>query len=234
MQEYQLNLVFQHFVVLEDFGDNLKLHFVLLLFRNAVACSPSLVWEFYHHRRELVRTKQPNEAHIALAKAEKQFEKEGKPFNVITQNVDAGGNGSGDGLNQLNRTTYLFVDRQQNVYVPDKPNHRVMKWNKGTKESIVVAGGQDYGNALAQLTYSNELFVNTLGTLYVADQVNHHVMRWTLGDKKQGTLIVDGDRKGEGTNQFSNPIGLSFDRYGNLYVVDMSNHRVQRFSIETD
>ncbi|CAF2067379.1 unnamed protein product [Rotaria magnacalcarata] len=56
--------------------------------QTAFARSPSLVWEFYHYRRELVRTKQPNKAHIALAKAEKQFEKEGKRFNVITQNVD--------------------------------------------------------------------------------------------------------------------------------------------------
>ncbi|CAF4943374.1 unnamed protein product, partial [Rotaria socialis] len=31
----------------------------------------------------------------------------------------AGGNGQGDGLNQLNWPTYLFVDRQQNVYVSD-------------------------------------------------------------------------------------------------------------------
>ncbi len=26
---------------------------------------PSLVWEFYHYRRELVNTKQPNAAHYA-------------------------------------------------------------------------------------------------------------------------------------------------------------------------
>ncbi|CAM4920831.1 unnamed protein product [Rotaria socialis] len=31
----------------------------------------------------------------------------------------AGGNGKGDGLNQLNLPTYLVVDRQQNVYVSD-------------------------------------------------------------------------------------------------------------------
>ncbi|CAF1315403.1 unnamed protein product, partial [Rotaria magnacalcarata] len=42
----------------------------------------------------------------------------------------AGGNGRGNGLNQLNCPTYLFVDRQQNVYVSDYWNHRVMKWKK--------------------------------------------------------------------------------------------------------
>ncbi|CAF3436870.1 unnamed protein product, partial [Rotaria socialis] len=39
----------------------------------------------------------------------------------------AGGNGTGNGLSQLNMPTYLVVDRQQNVYVLDRNNHRVMK-----------------------------------------------------------------------------------------------------------
>ncbi|CAF3623599.1 unnamed protein product, partial [Rotaria socialis] len=112
-----------------------------------------------------------------------------------------------------------------------KRNYRVMKWVEGAKEGIVVAGGQGAGNALTQFSSPNGIFVDTLGTLYVADSWNHRVMRWTQGDKKQGTVIVGGNGQGEGANQFKNPVGLSFDRQGNLYVVDMGNHRVQRFSI---
>ncbi|CAM2729660.1 unnamed protein product, partial [Rotaria socialis] len=144
----------------------------------------------------------------------------------------AGGNGKGVGLNQLNEPRYLVVDRQQNVYVSDNRNHRVVKWNKGAKEGIVAAGGQGAGSALTQLYLPNEIFVDTLGTLYVADERNHRVMRWTQGDKKQGTVIVGGNGRGEGPNQFNGPCGLSFDQHGNLYVADMGNHRVQRFSIE--
>ncbi|CAF3373078.1 unnamed protein product [Rotaria socialis] len=144
----------------------------------------------------------------------------------------AGGNGEGDELNQLSYPTYLFVDRQQTVYVSDNNNHRVMKWNKGAKEGIVVAGGQGEGNALTQLKNPQGIFVDTLGTLYVADSANHRVMRWTQGDKKQGTVIVGGNGQGEGANQFNIPVGLSFDRQGNLYVADRNNNRVQRFSIE--
>ncbi|CAF5017593.1 unnamed protein product, partial [Rotaria socialis] len=81
----------------------------------------------------------------------------------------AGGNGKGDGLNQLNLPTYLVVDRQQNIYVSDNSNHRVMKWNKDAKEGIVVAGGQGAGSALTQLYAPLGIFVDTLGTLYVAD-----------------------------------------------------------------
>ncbi|CAF3394426.1 unnamed protein product [Rotaria socialis] len=144
----------------------------------------------------------------------------------------AGDNGQGDDLNQLNFPTFLFVDRQRNVYVSDRNNHRVMKWNKDAKECIVVAGGQGEGNSLTQLSSPSGIFVDTLGTLYVADMYNHRVMRWSQEDKKQGTVIVGGNGRGEGANQFSYPVGFSFDRQGNLYAVDNDNNRVQRFSIE--
>ncbi|CAF1104300.1 unnamed protein product [Rotaria magnacalcarata] len=143
----------------------------------------------------------------------------------------AGGNGRGNGLNQLNMPEYLFVDRDHSVYVSDCCNHRVMKWVEGAKEGIVVAGGQGQGNALTQLSYPDGIFVDTLGTLYVADYGNHRVMRWTQG-ATQGTVIVGGNGRGAGANQFNIPYGLSFDRHGNLYVADAGNHRVQRFSIE--
>ncbi|CAF1378550.1 unnamed protein product, partial [Rotaria sordida] len=115
--------------------------------------------------------------------------------------IVAGGNGEGDGLNQLNCPIYIFVDQQQTVYVSDCYNHRVMKWNKDAKEGIVVAGGQGTGNALTQLSCPNGLFVDTLGTIYVADSSNHRVMRWPTG-AKQGTVIVGGNGEGEGANQF--------------------------------
>ncbi|CAF4873908.1 unnamed protein product [Rotaria socialis] len=144
----------------------------------------------------------------------------------------AGGNGKGDGLNQLNVPTYLFVDRDHSVYVSDYYNHRVMKWVEGAKEGIVVAGGQGKGNAPTKLYYPNGLFVDTLGTLYVADSHNHRVMRWTQEDEIQGAVIVGGNGEGKGANQFNFPIGLCCDRQGNLYVADAGNNRVQRFSIE--
>ncbi|CAF3454118.1 unnamed protein product, partial [Rotaria socialis] len=144
----------------------------------------------------------------------------------------AGGNEQGNEPNQLNVPKYLFVDRDHSVYVSDANNNRVVKWNKGAKKGIVVAGGQGAGSALTQLSLPSKIFVDTLGTLYVADSLNHRVMRWTQRDKKQGAVVVGGNGEGEGANQFDGPVGLSFDRHGNLYVVDHYNNRVQRFSIE--
>ncbi|CAF4430657.1 unnamed protein product, partial [Rotaria magnacalcarata] len=94
----------------------------------------------------------------------------------------------GDVLNQLNGETYVSVDGQQNVYISDFNNNRIMKWNNGAKEGIVVAGGQGQGITLAQLNHPQGLFVDTLSTLYVADTRNHRVMRWTQG-ATQGTVF---------------------------------------------
>uniref|UniRef100_T1JM32 NAD-dependent protein deacylase n=1 Tax=Strigamia maritima TaxID=126957 RepID=T1JM32_STRMM len=54
----------------------------------AFRANPSLVWEFYHYRREVVKTKQPNKAHLAIAELEERFSKENKNVCVVTQNID--------------------------------------------------------------------------------------------------------------------------------------------------
>ncbi|CAF0982091.1 unnamed protein product [Rotaria sordida] len=200
--------------------------------------------------------------------------------------IVAGGNGQGNGLNQLNWPTCIFVDQQQTVYVSDNNNHRVMKWNKGAKEGIVVAGGHGKGNAPKQLWYPEGLFVDTLGTIYVADSWNNRVMRWPKREKEGIVIVGENDKQDEDeddededeedeededeedeydededeedeydedeededdqdededeedehkeqrADQLNGPTGLSFDRHGNLYVVDQWNHRVQRFSIK--
>jgi DNA-binding beta-propeller fold protein YncE len=58
-------------------------------------------------------------------------------------------------------------------------------------------------------------------------------MRWLKG-ATQGSVIVGGNGEGGQSNQLNGPFGLSFDRHGNLYVVDQGNHRVQKFNIESN
>ncbi|CAF4756949.1 unnamed protein product, partial [Rotaria sp. Silwood2] len=51
-------------------------------------------------------------------------------------------------------------------------------------------------------------------------------MRWLKG-ATEGQILVGGKGAGSEPDQLNEPIGLSFDRYGNLFVVDAYNHRVQ-------
>jgi DNA-binding beta-propeller fold protein YncE len=75
------------------------------------------------------------------------------------------------------------------------------------------------------------IIVDQLGNIYVADWGNHRVMRWLKG-ANQGTIVVGGNGYGVDSNQFSDPVDLSFDQHNNLYVVDRSNHRVQKFNVD--
>jgi sugar lactone lactonase YvrE len=75
--------------------------------------------------------------------------------------------------------------------------------------------------------------VDQLGTVYVSDWENHRIMRWVKG-ATQGSVIVGGNSGGGQSNQPNRPAGLSFDRHGNLYVVDNGNHRVQKFDIDSN
>lgn len=50
--------------------------------------NPSLVWEFYSYRREVMQSKNPNPAHKAIAQLEKRFKAQGRSVVVVTQNID--------------------------------------------------------------------------------------------------------------------------------------------------
>lgn len=50
----------------------------------AFDANPEIVWEWYHWRRGIISTKEPNSAHAALVEIEKKI----PSFTLITQNVD--------------------------------------------------------------------------------------------------------------------------------------------------
>lgn len=49
---------------------------------------PALVWRFYQLRRAALLTVEPNAAHFALAALERECERRGAEFRLLTQNVD--------------------------------------------------------------------------------------------------------------------------------------------------
>lgn len=54
----------------------------------AWARDPERVWRFYQLRRARVRAAEPNAAHHALARLERQLVAAGRSFTLVTQNVD--------------------------------------------------------------------------------------------------------------------------------------------------
>ena len=136
--------------------------------------------------------------------------------------IVAGGNGEGNGPEQINIAGSIFVDNAHSIYVSDIVNQRVMKWRKDAKFGSIVA---------ENLINPVGIIVDHFDSVYVADSTNNRIMRWMKGST-EGEVIVGGNGEGAASNQLNEPYGISFDRKGNLYVADKLNHRIQKFDID--
>ena len=85
----------------------------------------------------------------------------------------AGGNGHGNGINQLSDPWGLYVDDDQNVYVADTSNHRIMKWKSGATSGQVVAGGNQQGSGAHQLSNPYDVIIDKeRDSLIICDNSN--------------------------------------------------------------
>ncbi|MDB4113776.1 FG-GAP-like repeat-containing protein, partial [Flavobacteriaceae bacterium] len=146
--------------------------------------------------------------------------------NIV--NTVAGGNDQGNALNQFHSPEHLHVDSENNIYVSDRENHRVVKWTQNATEGIVVAGGNGAGSDLNQLSNPAGIYVDSSGNVYIADYYNHRVTKWVPG-AIEGILVAGGNGSGSDLNQINGPAGIDIDSSGNLYVADTENHRVMKW-----
>ncbi|CAF0891187.1 unnamed protein product [Adineta steineri] len=145
--------------------------------------------------------------------------------------VVAGGDEIGGNLNQLDGPKFLFVDSEQSVYVTDwSDNHRVTKWTKGSKQSLIVVGGDNYIEGHIQLSDPRGIVVDRYGTVYVVENMFSLITEWPKG-ATVGKIILNRPAYLE-ENWFNGPEDLSFDRNGNLYVVDSHNSLVRKFLLK--
>ena len=140
----------------------------------------------------------------------------------------AGGNDQGNALNQFHSPEHLHVDSENNIYVSDRDNHRVVKWTQNATEGIVVAGGNGAGSDLNQLSNPAGIYVDSSGNVYIADYYNHRVTKW-VPDATEGILVAGGNGSGSDLNQINGPAGIDIDSSGNLYIADTENHRVMKW-----
>ena len=146
----------------------------------------------------------------------------------INSAVIVAGNGTvGSAPNMLNRPYGIFVDIDLSLYVADFDNNRVQLVRSGRLNGTTVAG-----NGAPDTIALNQPIAVILdgdGYLFIVDCVHHRIM----GSGPNGFRCVVGCTGISGTtvNQLSYPRGLSFDSYGNLYVADTENSRIQKFML---
>ncbi|CAF5210218.1 unnamed protein product, partial [Rotaria magnacalcarata] len=143
--------------------------------------------------------------------------------------VVAGGNGQGNGLNQLNQPTDVLIDKEtDSLIICDWGNRRVVRWSRRSGGTL-VAGGNGVGGGLNQLNFPRYLFVDRQQNVYVSDWNNHRVMKWNKG-AKEGIVVAGGQGAGSALTQLSYPAGQFVDTLGTLYVGEYGNHRVTRWT----
>jgi sugar lactone lactonase YvrE len=131
----------------------------------------------------------------------------------------AGGNGQGNGINQLNNSWGLYVDDDQTVYVADTSNHRIVEWQWGATSGQVVAGGnaQERG---ANLSHPTDVIVDKeRDSLIMCDWSNRRVVRWPRRNGISGETIISN----------IDCWGLTMDENGSLYVTEHEKHEVRRY-----
>lgn len=138
----------------------------------------------------------------------------------------------GGANNQLYYPTGIALKPStNNLYIADAANQRVMRYLPGATSGTVVAGGNGGGMSNTQLysPYSVQLQSST-NSLITVNNGAHNVVRWVLG--ASSWTIVAGSSSGTSGNTstlLQYPHNVAIDPYGNTYVSDTSNERIQLF-----
>lgn len=131
--------------------------------------------------------------------------------------------GSGDG--QLKAPGDIAADSAGNLWVVDKGNNRIEKFDSMGK-FLLKFGTLGAGNG--QFNRPTAIAVASNGDLLVTDAGNARVERFSSA----GTYLSQFGTKGTGNGQFSGagPEGIAIDASGNIWVADTYNGRLQKFS----
>jgi RHS repeat-associated protein len=162
------------------------------------------------------------------------------PGGTVSTLAGAGYPGYADGTGTsavFQHPSALTVDGSGNVYVSDQQNHRIRKITPaGVVTTIAGSGSAGASNGTgtaASFSSPIGLAVDAAGNLYVADYGNHRIRK--ISPSRVVTTFAGsgaaGMANGTGTAaSFRNPMGLSIDASGNLYVADRLNHAVRKIT----
>ncbi|CAF1031112.1 unnamed protein product [Rotaria sordida] len=146
------------------------------------------------------------------------------------------GNGTvGSALNEFNRPYRVLLDSKKNIIVSDMNNERITRWpstyDPKTSVGTIIAGGHGAGLNPYQLNTPTGLYLDEPNNiLYISNEESHSVTQWDM-DSYGNKNIYAGipGRPGNSAAQLWGPEGLTLDKYGNLYITDCMNHRIQLF-----
>jgi sugar lactone lactonase YvrE len=141
--------------------------------------------------------------------------------SVPTYQSSFGSAGVGDA--QFNLPADVAVDLQGSVWVVDKNNSRLEKFN-GAGEYLGKFGAAGSGNG--QLNQPSAVATDAGLGLWVIDTGNNRIEKFNANAEYQ----LKFGATGSGNGQFNKPQGIAIDAKGAIWVADTLNGRLQRFN----
>ena len=152
----------------------------------------------------------------------------------------AGSSGSTDGTGSAARFYYphgIAVDTAGNVFVGDTVNNTIRKVTSAGVVTTLAGSAGSYGStdatgSTARFYNPYGVAVDTAGNVFVADYNNHTIRKVTSAGvvtTLAGTAGSFGSTDATGSAaRFKNPVGVTVDTGGNIFVTDQKNHTIRK------
>lgn len=140
-------------------------------------------------------------------------------FNNYSLSFSFGSTGSGNGqFGQFEGAGAIATDSSGNVWVADRENERIQKFNsKG--EYLSQIKGEGWG------IDPTDIALDSKDNIWVVSWNGQRVVKFSPG----GTELDEFGELGSGNGQFWYPKTIAIDSKDNIWVTDTSNYRVQKF-----
>ncbi|MEW6534364.1 MAG: 6-bladed beta-propeller [Candidatus Auribacterota bacterium] len=131
---------------------------------------------------------------------------------------------TGDSVNKFKEPASIAVDNESNVYVFDRGNMRMTKYNSVGNYSAMFKVNYEF--TFHPFVEPGGVAVSNLGYVYCIWTHTDTVRKYDLNGN---SLLVWG-APGSGTGEFSEASHICTDSAGNVYVSDTGNDRIQKFN----
>ena len=150
--------------------------------------------------------------------------------NSSTMTTVAGTDSAGSASNLLNCPFGIFVDTNFDLYVVDTANNRIQLFRLGQINGITVAGSTS-ANPTISLNQPKNVILDGNKYLFITDD-NHRI----IGSDENGfrCIVACSMSSGSTSDKLFYPRSIAFDSFGNLFVADTSNIRIQKFCLSTN
>jgi hypothetical protein len=152
------------------------------------------------------------------------------PLNFSSNTTTLFGTGTcGNASDLLCAPQGIFVNTNFDLYVADAGNNRIQLFQ--SEESNATTVNISGISGPITLNYPTGIVLDADEYLFIVDSYNDRI----LGSDINGFRCVAGcNGNGSAANQLYSPYTLSFDSYGNMFVTDTDNNRIQKFIFSTN